>query len=329
MVTAEHLIRHAIQENIKMTLVVNKIDRLILELRIKPADAYYKIKHTIEEVNTFIRFVFLPCYLSKPSLICMVHSTIDPDPIMRLSPERGNVAFASTDMSWCFTLRSFAQMYADTYGKFDVSAFADRLWGDIYFNKSDRKFTRKPADPEDDRSFVHFIMNPLYKLYSHVLSSDTDSLKETLHGLGIHLKPVMYKMDVRPLLKVILNQFFGPSTGLIDMIVEHIPSPLEATSVKVGGAYTGPQTSDLASSMKSCDPGGPVMVQVSKLYQATDAQSFRAFGRVISGTLKRGMDIKVLGEGYSPEDEEDMMKATVDDIWIGQSRCVFSIFELC
>lgn len=39
-----------------MTLVVNKIDRLILELRIKPADAYYKIKHTIEEVNTVIRF---------------------------------------------------------------------------------------------------------------------------------------------------------------------------------------------------------------------------------------------------------------------------------
>lgn len=40
-----------------MTLVVNKIDRLILELRIKPSDAYQKILHTIEEVNTFIRCV--------------------------------------------------------------------------------------------------------------------------------------------------------------------------------------------------------------------------------------------------------------------------------
>ena len=44
-----------------MTLVVNKIDRLVLELRIKPADAYYKIKHTIEEVNTVIRFAQLDC----------------------------------------------------------------------------------------------------------------------------------------------------------------------------------------------------------------------------------------------------------------------------
>ncbi len=72
--------------------------------------------------------------------------------------------------------------------------------------------------------------------------------------------------------------------------------------------------------MKTCDPNGPVMVQVTKLYHTTDAQSFRAFGRVMSGTLKKGMDIKVLGEGYSPEDEEDMLKVTLEDIWIHQSR---------
>jgi hypothetical protein len=32
------------------------------------------------------------------------------------------------------------------------------------------------------------------------------------------------------------------------------------------------------------------------------------------------MDVKVLGEGYSPEDEEDMVKATVEDIWISEAR---------
>jgi len=301
MVNTEAVIRHAIQENIKITLVVNKIDRLILELRLKPADAYYKIKHTIEEINTFI-------------------SGIDLDPELRLSPEFGNVTFASTDMNWCFSIRSFAQMYADTYGSLDVEAFADRLWGDIYFNEETRKFTRKQVDPEQNRSFVHFILEPLYKLYSNVLSEDTDTLKETLNGLNIHLKPVMYKMDVRPLLKAVLDQFFGPATGLVDMIVEKIPSPLEGAPNKVEGTYSGPQTSDLVASMKSCNPEGPVMVQVGKLYHTTDAQSFRAFGRVLSGTLKKGMEIKVLGEGYSPEDEEDMMKSTVEDIWISESR---------
>jgi U5 small nuclear ribonucleoprotein component len=76
-------------------------------------------------------------------------------------------------------------------------------------------------------------MEPLYKLYSHVLSQETDALRETLEGLGIQLKPVMYKMDVRPLLKVVLDQFFGPATGLVDIIVDHVPSPLEGAAAKV------------------------------------------------------------------------------------------------
>lgn len=80
---------------------------------------------------------------------------------------------------------------------------------------------------------MHFILNPLYKLYSHVLSEETDDLRKTLASLGIQLKPVMYKMDVRPLLKAVLDQFFGKSTGLVDVIVEHIPSPIEGAAHKV------------------------------------------------------------------------------------------------
>lgn len=39
------------------SLVVNKVDRLILELRLPPQDAYFKLKQTIEEVNTYISCV--------------------------------------------------------------------------------------------------------------------------------------------------------------------------------------------------------------------------------------------------------------------------------
>ncbi|KAI9512613.1 Calreticulin family-domain-containing protein [Russula earlei] len=308
MVNTEAIIRHALLEAIPITLVVNKIDRLILELRLPPADAFYKIKHTIEDINTYI-------------------SGIDPSPDLRLSPEKGNVCFASTDMGWCFSLRSFAQMYAETYGKLDVEGFADRLWGDIYFNNDTRKFTRKAVDPESPRTFVQFVLEPLYKLYSQVLSEETDNLRDTLAELNIQLKPVMYKMDVRPLLKAVLDQFFGPATGLIDMIVEWIPDPIRGAVTKVERTYTGPMTSDVAVSMRECRSDGPVSVYITKLYHATDAQSFRAFGRVISGTLKKGAQVKVLGESYSPEDEEDMMRATVDDLWLSGSRYFVPVEE--
>lgn len=69
--------------------------------------------------------------------------------------------------------------------------------------------------------------------YPQVLAKDTAALKVTLDKLQIKLKPVMYKMDVRPLLKAILDQFFGNSTGLVDMIVEKVPSPIDATANKV------------------------------------------------------------------------------------------------
>jgi 116 kDa U5 small nuclear ribonucleoprotein component len=72
--------------------------------------------------------------------------------------------------------------------------------------------------------------------------------------------------------------------------------------------------------MKLCNPEAPVMIQVAKLYHTTDAQSFRAFGRIMSGTLRKGASVKVLGEGYSLEDEEDMAKAVVEDIWISGAR---------
>ena len=105
------------------------------------------------------------------------------------------------------------------------------------------------------------------------------------------------------------------------VVISHSLDSHEVSS-QVERTYTGPMSSDVAVSMKECRSDGPVSVHITKLYHATDAQSFRALGRVISGTLKKGEQVKVLGEGYSPEDEEDMMRATVDDLWVSGSRLV-------
>jgi U5 small nuclear ribonucleoprotein component len=70
-----------------------------------------------------------------------------------------------------------------------------------------------------------------------VLSEDSDTLKETLAELRIKLKPSVYKMDVRPLLKVVLEAFFGPSVGLVDMITEFLPSPAKNAEDKVSSNF--------------------------------------------------------------------------------------------
>ena len=54
MMHTEKLIKQALMARTPICLVVNKVDRLILELKLPPQDAYYKLVHTIEEVNKII-----------------------------------------------------------------------------------------------------------------------------------------------------------------------------------------------------------------------------------------------------------------------------------
>lgn len=298
----EQIIKHAVLEDLPMTMVVNKMDRLILELKIPPNDAYFKLKHVIEEVNTVIESV-LPGQGEK----------------RRLSPEKGNVAFACSSMNWCFTLQSFAKTYADTYPQVDAHEFARRLWGDIFFNQNSRKFTRKGVEENSRRTFVKFVLEPIYKLYSHTISESPEDLKETLASVGINLKPSQLKTDAKELLNLVCEQFFGPATGFVDMIIQHVPSPVEGAQKKLERYYTGPLDTKVAAAMTACDAEGPLVVHVTKLFNSTDATSFHAFGRIMSGTARPGQQVRVLGEGYTPEDEEDMVIATISDIWIAET----------
>ncbi|KAI3528086.1 elongation factor Tu GTP binding domain-containing protein [Colletotrichum filicis] len=302
-VNTEQIIKHAVLEDIPLTLIVNKMDRLILELKLPPKDAYFKLKHVIEEVNT------------------VIENTIPgKGEERRISPEKGNVLFACTDMGWCFTLQSFAKMYADTYGGINTEDFAKRLWGDIYFNPEKRNFTRKPLEPRSSRSFVNFVLEPIYKIFTHTISDSPEELKVVLGSLGITLKPSQYKADAKVLLKLVCEQFFGPSTGFVDMIVGHVPSPDQSAEKYLEKYYTGPLDTKLAQSMKACNQDGPLVIHVTKLFSTADAKSFYSFGRVLSGTAHPGSQVRVLGEGYSIDDDEDMAMATISDVFIAESR---------
>ena len=302
-INTEQIIRHAVLEDLPLTLIINKMDRLVLELKLPPTDAYFKLKHVVEEVNTVIEST-IPGQGEK----------------RRLSPEKGNVAFACSDMRWIFTLPSFSKMYADSYPGVDMKAFSVRLWGDIYFNPKRRSFTRKGVEEGSKRTFVNFVLEPIYKLYSHTISDSPEDLKDVLEPLGIYLKPSQYKVDAKDLLKLVCEQFLGGSEGFVDMIVEHVPSPVDGAKSKIDRYYTGPTGTKVAASIQKCDQDGPLVVQVTKLFNTPDAMAFYSFGRVLSGIAKPGQQVRVLGEGYTIDDEEDMALGTISETWIAESR---------
>ncbi|ESO05879.1 hypothetical protein HELRODRAFT_105890 [Helobdella robusta] len=303
MLNTERLLKHAVQERLSITVCINKIDRLILELKLPPSDAYFKLRHIIDEINNLLS----------------IYSEDQDD--LFISPLLGNVCFASSYYRFSFTLNSFANIYAEAFGGIDDQEFAKRLWGDIYFNSKTRKFTKKPPNPSSSmRSFVEFILEPLYKIFAQVVGDVDTSLPRLCDELGIKLTKEESKLNIKPLLKIVLGRFFGNFTGFVSMCVQHIKSPIDNARRKIEHIYTGPLDTELANHMFNCDPDGPLMVHTTKLYPTYDATTFHALGRIMSGTLSSDQNVRILGENYSLEDEEDSRMGLVNRLWISEAR---------
>ena len=102
----------------------------------------------------------------------------------------------------------------------DPVKFSKFLWGDIFYNEETRKFSRK-SQGMLPRSFVHFILEPFYKIVSHTISQEKNELLPIMKKLGIYLKKKDYQLDIRPLLKLVLSKFFGELGCLTDCMVSH------------------------------------------------------------------------------------------------------------
>ena len=56
--------------------------------------------------------------------------------------------------------------------------------------------------------------------------------------------------------------------------------------------YTGALDSPCGASMLSCDPDGRLMVHTTKQYPTDDTTCFHALGRVMSGTIRAGQQVR-------------------------------------
>ena len=74
-----------------------------------------------------------------------------------------------------------------------------------------------------------------------------------------------------------------------------------------------------------CNAEGPLCINIVKLFNNELEETFYAYGRVISGTIKAGQDVRVLGEAFTLEEEEDVVVAKATKLWILQAGGRFKI----
>lgn len=183
-VQTETVLRQAIGERIRPVLVLNKLDRCIMELQLPPEEAYRGFTKAIENVNVII-------------------STYNDEALgdLTLDPTSGKIGFGSGLHQWAFTLKKFAKMYAS---KFNTSRYkmVRRLWGDVFYNKKGEwKRGDYSTDKEFKRGFVGMILDPIYQLFDAILNDKKDKADKMLTSLSITLKTDEKELSGKALLK--------------------------------------------------------------------------------------------------------------------------------
>jgi len=80
---------------------------------------------------------------------------------------------------------------------------------------------------------------------------------------------------------------------VLDMVVRHLPSPIEAQKKRIATIWKGDLDSRIGQAMVKCDPKGPVALMITKIIVDPHAGEV-AVGRLFSGTLKPGMELYIV-----------------------------------
>ncbi|KAF8140470.1 P-loop containing nucleoside triphosphate hydrolase protein [Boletus edulis] len=296
-VQTETVLRQALTERIKPVLVINKVDRALLELQVQKESLYQTFQRTVETVNV---------------IISTYHDTALGD--VQIYPDKGTVAFASGLHGWAFTLRQFAGRYSKKFGVPKDKLIA-KLWGDNYFNPTTRKWSTKSSDADGkplERAFNMFVLDPIYKIFDAVMKHKKDQALTMCEKLEIKLTSEEKEIsESKALLKTIMRKFLPAGEALLEMIVIHLPSPATAQRYRVETLYEGPMDDESAIAIRDCDPKGPLVLYVSKMVPTSDKGRFYAFGRVFAGTVRAGPKIRIQGPNYVPGKKDDLFVKSV------------------
>ncbi len=293
-VQTETVLRQALGERIKPVLVVNKVDRALLELQLTKEDLYQAFSRVIESVN-----VVIATYNDE----ALGDSTV--------YPELGTVAFGSGLHGWAFTLRQFAQRYSAKFGV-DPAKMMTRLWGENFFNPKTKKWSTTGEGLE--RAFNLFVLDPIFKLFDAIMNVKKEQVTKMLTSLQISLKSDEAELEGKPLLKVVMKKFLPAGDALLEMIVIHLPSPLTAQKYRYDIMYEGPLDDENAIGIRDCDANAPLMLYVSKMVPTSDKGRFYAFGRVFSGTVRGGLKVRIQGPNYVPGSKNDLFVKSVQRV---------------
>ena len=83
--------------------------------------------------------------------------------------------------------------------------------------------------------------------------------------------------------------------ALLQMVIEHLPSPDQGQKVKIPRIWKGDLESTVGQSLLNCDPNGPLLGMITKIFIDPKSKRPTLIGRVFSGTLRANDQIYLVG----------------------------------
>lgn len=211
---------------------MNKMDLAMLTLQLEQEDLYQKFQRIVENVNV---------------IIATYNDETGPMGDIKVDPSKGSVGFGSGLHGWAFSLKQFAEIYAEKF-KIDVEKLMNRLWGENFYNPSAKKWSKK-FDDGYNRSFCMFVLDPIFKVFDAIMNFKKEETSKLLEKLNIVLKGDDKEKDGKNLLKVVMRTWLPAGDTLLQMIAIHLPSPVTAQKYRMEILYEGPNDDEAAVGM--------------------------------------------------------------------------------
>ncbi|KAG1172934.1 hypothetical protein G6F70_008491 [Rhizopus microsporus] len=294
------VLRQAWIDKVRPILVFNKMDRLIVELKMTPHEAYIHINKILEQANAIMATFFTGDLMEEEALKLAAEKAqkveeeeFDTNKIYDWSmeehddsdiyfdPARGNVVFASAVDGWAFRIQQFASFYTKKLG-FKEQVLQKCLWGEYYFDaKAKRVIRPKHLKGRNLKPmFVQFVLDNIWAVYnSVVIEPDKERVEKIVNALKIKVLPRDLKSrDPQVLLSAIFSQWLPLSTCILLAIIGQLPPPSDAQKIRIPRMlYPNNRfkrneqvepTNTVEKALYNCDTSdeAPVVAYVSKMF---------------------------------------------------------------
>ncbi|KAK2118104.1 Elongation factor 2 [Saguinus oedipus] len=258
-VQTEMVLRQAIAERIKPMLMMNKMNRALLELQLEPEELYQTFQRIVENVN-----VIISTYGEGES---------SPMGNIMIDPVLGTVGFGSGLHEWAFTLKKFAEMYVVKFaakgeGQLGpaerakkVEDMIKKLWGDRYFDPATGKFSKSASSPDGKKrpfTFCQLILDPTFKVFDTIMNFKKEETARLIEKLNMKLDSEDKDKEGKPLLKAVMCHWLPTGDTLLQIITIYLPSPVTAQKYLCELLYEGSPDDEAAWASKAVTPKTPL-----------------------------------------------------------------------